>query len=102
MYNFIHNCLTGDALLDEIDDYIDKWHDGDSELPLHAYLGMSRDEYAAWIESPDSLTYIVSARLYNVNYKDVIAQVATMAARSANGSKMPEVRSWLDKQELDV
>lgn len=102
MYNFIQNCLTGDALLDEIDDYIDKWHDGDSDLPLHDYLGMSRDEYAAWIELPSNLTYIVAAHQYKVDYKDVITRAATMAARSTNSSKMPEIRSWLDKQELDV
>lgn len=65
MCNFIQDCLTGDALLEEIDDYIDKWHDGESDLPLHTYLGMSRDEYGTWLESPDRLTYIVAAHKRN-------------------------------------
>lgn len=62
MNNFIENCLTGDAQLDEIDDYIDRWHEGQSVLPLHTYLGMSQAEYAAWIESPDRLSEIIAVR----------------------------------------
>lgn len=102
MYNFIQNCLTGDALLDEIDDYIDEWHDGDSELPLHDYLGMSWDEYAAWIESPENLTYIITARKRGITYTEALSQAAAMAARSSAISKTPEIENWLDKQQLDV
>lgn len=68
MCNFIQDCLNGDALLEEIDDYIDKWHDGDSDLPLHIYLGMSRDEYGAWVEAPDCLARIVTAHKDDVSY----------------------------------
>ena len=102
MCNFIQNCLTGDALLDEIDDYIDKWHDGDSELPLHTYLGMSWDEYTLWIESPENLAYIVAAHKRSITYNEVLSQAAAMAARSNAISRMPEIKDWLDKQELDV
>lgn len=102
MCNFIQDCLSGDALLDEIDDYIDKWHEGDSDIPLHTYLGMSREEYAAWLKSPENLTYIVAAYKYNINYKDVIVQAATMAARSSDASKMSEISNWLNQHEFDV
>lgn len=102
MCNFIQNCLNGDALLDEVDDYIDEWHNGSADIPLHTYLGMSLEEYAAWIESPDNLTYIVAAHKYDMNYKDAIGQAATMAARSTDASKMPDIKRWLDEQEFDV
>ena len=102
MCNFIQDCLTGDALLDEIDDYVDNWHQGDSDLSLHAYLGMSWEEYAAWLKSPDNLTYIVAAHKYNISYKDVMVQAATMAARSIDGSKMLEIRNWLNEREFDI
>ena len=76
MDNFIEKCLSGQALLDEIDDYIDQWHTGNSDVPLHTYLGMSWEEYAAWIKLPDNLTYIVAAHKFNISYKDAIAQAA--------------------------
>lgn len=32
-------------------DLIDKWHDTDQSQPLHEFLGMTWDEYAAWVEA---------------------------------------------------
>lgn len=61
MYNFIESCLRGDSLPEDIDDYIDQWHEGDSEESLYDFLGMRRDEYAAWVEQPDVLPFIITA-----------------------------------------
>jgi hypothetical protein len=35
-----------------IDDLIDLWHDSDDPRPLHAFLGMTWDEYKRWVSSP--------------------------------------------------
>lgn len=32
-----------------IDDRIDEWHRSNSKQPLHEFLGMSAEEYAAWV-----------------------------------------------------
>lgn len=40
---------------DEIDRKIAEWHDGDSELPLHEYLGMSWESYSAWVADPSPI-----------------------------------------------
>ena len=61
MSSFIEKCLSGDALPDEIDDFVDRWHEGDSDLPIHEYLGMTRDEYLSWVKDPSVLLHIVSA-----------------------------------------
>lgn len=37
-------------LYEEIDDKIDAWHNSDSELKLHEYLGWTWDEYRAYVE----------------------------------------------------
>lgn len=34
-----------------MDDYIHEWHNGDSELELHEFLGMTEDEYKVFIET---------------------------------------------------
>jgi hypothetical protein len=36
---------------DGIDDYIDDWHNGISDLTLAQYLGMSDEEYSLFAES---------------------------------------------------
>lgn len=49
---------------DELDDYVDAWHDSDSALPLHEYLGMTQEEYARVLTSSDvcrSIEAIVNA-----------------------------------------
>lgn len=61
MFNFIENCINGDALIYEIDDYIDSWHNSDSSLELHEFLGMSLKEYALYLEDESYLPCIITA-----------------------------------------
>lgn len=58
---FIDLCVRGEALPAEIDDFVELWHEGDSTLPLHEFLGMTSEEYSAWVRKPDLLPYIVTA-----------------------------------------
>ena len=47
---FVEALRSGDADYDDIDDYIDAWHEGDSPLPLHEFLGMTWHEFRVWAE----------------------------------------------------
>lgn len=58
---FIDDVIAGRASADQIDDYIDTWHESDDERDLHAALGMSWDEYGEWASHPDALTRIIEA-----------------------------------------
>jgi hypothetical protein len=63
---FLELCIRGEAAADEVDDYIDRWHDSaDAEvadLALHEYLGLTKAEYDRWVQAPDSLPDIIRAR----------------------------------------
>lgn len=61
MKTFLDLVLAGDACQDDIDDFVDRWHDGDASCSLAAFLGMSDDEYALWVEKPSSLRLILQA-----------------------------------------
>lgn len=43
-------------LLDErLDDKVEEWHEGAGEgMALHEYLGMTQEQYAAWVKNPRS------------------------------------------------
>jgi hypothetical protein len=58
---FIDLCVRGEALPAEIDDFVEHWHEGDSALPLHEFLGMTPEEYSAWLRKPDFLQCIITA-----------------------------------------
>lgn len=59
---FIEKCLSGEAVPDEIDDYIDYWHEHETGNILYEFLGMTREEYSAWIFDPDGLSNILADR----------------------------------------
>lgn len=60
--NFIERCQRGESLLDEIDDFIDDWHENQDDLELHEFLGMTWDEYSLWIKEPNTLSSIINRR----------------------------------------
>lgn len=98
--SFIDQCLSGDAIIDEIEDFIGAWHDGSSELSLHEYLGMLRDEYELFLNSPESLPLIVASRKTG----DPVARyvndnvMTKLAARSAEPNKIRRLQAWLDNR----
>ncbi len=59
---FVELCLAGRAKPGEVDDYVDLWHDGSSSLPLHEFLGLTWEEYGAWVEDSDKIVQILAAR----------------------------------------
>lgn len=61
--SFFDKYSTGDALPDEIDDYIDAWHNqSDTSQQLHEYLGLTWEEYSVWVHDPLALPFILQAR----------------------------------------
>jgi hypothetical protein len=98
---FLDDVLRGRATVDEIDDYIDRWHDapGDSEaasMKLHEFLGMTWDEYRLWGEKPSSLRFTIAARRHQMPVDQVLrANLVGAAARSGDESDAEDVLQWL-------
>jgi hypothetical protein len=67
MSNFIEQCLSRQSSLEDIDDFIDQWHENPGNQSLHEFLGMTRDEYANWVADSSALPAIVKARKYSGN-----------------------------------
>lgn len=64
MSTFIDDCVSGEAQPDDINNYIDKWHDANTDEELHEFLGMEEDEYMSWLEDSNVLEDIIA------KYKD--------------------------------
>ncbi len=88
---FVESYLDGEALPEEIDDFIDQWHVGEFECGLAEYLGLSDEEYAEWAERPYSLPVILFAHKYGIPLSEALAfaddQVALATQRSGVGVK---------------
>jgi hypothetical protein len=76
--SFFDLCSRGKVVLDDIHDFIGRWHDDQEpwarDMPLHEYLGLTRDEYEVWLYDPFSLPFILQARQPGGNLPDIMAE----------------------------
>lgn len=95
---FMDALLAGDALPQDVDDWVDAWHDsGDETGALHEYLGMNWEEYQLFVERPESLRFTLAARRAHQPLRNVLASVraAGAAARTAEAEQAESVLKWL-------
>ena len=59
--SYVGHCVA-DRDPGDIDDWIDRWHTGDSKQELHEFLGMTFEEYGNWVLAPGCLEHIVATR----------------------------------------
>jgi hypothetical protein len=61
--SFVDLCLQGQVAIDEIDDYIAKWHHSNEDnANIVSYLGMTKEEYDLFVRDPEALALIIDAR----------------------------------------
>ena len=72
MSDFIQERLSGTARLTDIDTYIERWHQCNSDKSIHDFLGLSMHEYSLWVEDPEVLSKIVTARRAGANIDDLL------------------------------
>lgn len=101
-YSFIELCVQGNALLEEIDDFIDKWHESSSTEELHEFLGMTWKEYCVWVSEPDLLPFIVTAHSENKDLDTILDGDKTLrlAARADSPETAKKIISWLKSKGI--
>ncbi len=76
MKTFIELVLAGEVHREDIDDFIDHWHEGQAVCSLAEFLGMSDDEYALWVEQPATLDLIIQAHEVGMRLEKIEGKVA--------------------------
>lgn len=51
--SFIEACIAGEASVDDLDAYVEFWHEHETGNKLHEFLGISREECGHWIKTDD-------------------------------------------------
>lgn len=96
--NFVELCLKGDVLEEEIDQFIEAWHEGHegANLELHEYLGMRWEEYQLWSTTPSVLPFVLAAHKFGTSLEYQLAQDKfAIAARARSVSEATKVEAWL-------
>jgi hypothetical protein len=100
MSAFIDLAVAGLVEDEEIDDYVEMWHESADDLgPIYSFLGMTEEEYAAWALDPDVLPHIITAHKRRKSFSDTlkVAYEERLAARSGNPDKLAHIRNWLQQ-----
>lgn len=98
MSSFIEQCLSQMAAPEDIDDFINQWHDGSGTQSLHEFLGMTLKEYAFWIADAAILPVIIRIRSKHHSMDQLLAESENQlpaAAKSANPSGAQALMQWL-------
>lgn len=101
MSNFIEDCINAEAILDEIDDYVEEWHNSNTNIPVYEFLGMTEDEYFLWVENDSYLKYIIEAHVQNREVNDIISDAYhKMVARTSSAKEAEELLKWLSERGI--
>src|SRR5208337_2218006 len=98
--SFIELCIRNEVLPEEIDDFVQGWHQSDSNKELYEFLGMTWDEYATWVADASVLPLIIASHKNNRPLRDLIQENASLAA--PDGSRNPEKGSGMTRKLLEI
>lgn len=94
---FVSACLSGSALLDEVDDWVERWHAGEGSDDLDAFLGFTPEEGALWAERPEALRFVVAAHRRGVPVQELLCErdELALAARAKSAGGADSLLGWL-------
>ena len=95
---FFELLMAGKVSPDQIDDFIDRWHEAPGGRELHDDLGMTSEEYSLWLRVPDALHYVVSARREKKPLAETVMRACTELRRTApagHDEKTARLEEWL-------
>ena len=50
-FNFHEMYFIGEKTIEDINNYIDDWHNSNSNKKLHEFLGLTEKQYKNWVET---------------------------------------------------
>ena len=99
---FIRLMMDGYVDADDINNFIDYWHDSDLTCELHDFLGLSWEEYTLYLSDASGLATIVKARRDRVPLveavNDNVRYQERIAARSDDAGKISALTRWIAAQ----
>lgn len=55
MSNFFEKYMNDEVTVDDLDDFLEEWHNSASNLEIDEYLGLTEEQYFAWCQDPEKL-----------------------------------------------
>jgi len=96
---FLSLCLAGQALHQDIDDFVDAWHDSEDPRTLQEYLGFNNHEYSCWVKDAQCLKDIIFSHYKGEGHSELERPEIeySLAARCNNKEKYQEFLTWYNE-----
>jgi hypothetical protein len=100
---FLELYAAGNVAAEDIDDFIDAWHESDAKekRTLAQFLGMTEDEYTVWLASRKALPMIAAAQREGRALTDVVAEHLDDLrhnGRSVDQTAIRVLSNWLSRR----
>ncbi len=93
--NFIIDFFEEGLMLEDIDDYVEYWHNNEMSQSLKDFLGLNNYEYEVWLqEGNDVIRDVLYCKRHNLNLKDYYSMSTgdKIAARSYDLNEVKEYK----------
>ena len=94
--NFIIDFFEEGLMLEDIDDYVEYWHNNEVEQSLKDFLGLNDYEYEVWLQKGnDVIRDVLYCKRHNLNLKDYYSMSTgdKIAARSYDLEEVKEYKN---------
>jgi hypothetical protein len=95
--SFLQRYLNGELSAEDIDGFIDEWHEKPGGKEIFEFLGMTKEEYSLWLCDPDGLAEIGQARRAEVSLIGFVCSALPALAEAGN-PREKRLRQWLAQQ----
>jgi hypothetical protein len=99
---FMDLAVDGQVMADEIDHYVEVWHDSNSDCEVFEFLGMTFEEYSLWVMNPELINVVIASRVRKVDLleavNDNVTNTERLAARAGEARDVTRLREWIANQ----
>ena len=92
--------LNGILDIEKVDDKIHEWHNGNSKLPLHTYLGMTEQQYAHFVHNKPAVTPTthIQCSVEKFDFKQLSENIKEAISKETTES----VDEWCSQSSLEI
>lgn len=92
--NFIIDFFEEGLMIEDIDDYVEYWHNNEMSQSLKDFLGLNNYEYEVWLqEGNDVIRDVLYCKRHNLNLKDYY-NMSTGDKIAARSYDLEEVKEY--------
>lgn len=64
LINFVDSVLEGESKIDDLDNWIEFWHQNQIDIELSTFLGLGDKDFVEFMKDPEHIKHVLKMRLH--------------------------------------